>query len=164
MDRKELVYLAERAKKVLSRAELLSAGVSGATISRRVKDSEWARLLPGVYLVNSGTASFEQIILAVMKWAGDRPVVFHRETAAYLHRLVSDPPATIDIRTPPSSAMRSVERKVRVFRSRTFVESKSSPPRTSLEETAADLIRRSPTQRVALEILIRAIQQRMNVS
>lgn len=163
VDRLKLAEAARAERGVLTRAELVELGVSSATITRRVQNKEWEHLLPEVYLLSSSTPDFGQRTSATVKWTGDRPAVFHRETAGYLHGLFATPPRSIHLVAPAASGLRSIGKKIIVARTMLPIESVGSPPRTSLESTVFDLINLAPTQSAALEILIQGVQRRMNI-
>lgn len=163
MDRKSLAEISARERLVLSRDELLSVGVSTATIARRVKDGEWGRMLPSVYFISSDTPDFEQKAAAAMKWAGDRVAILRGNSAAFLHGLHSVPPPALELLVPHDSSIRSAGDRIRVTRTRRMPEPQGTPPRTSLEQTAVDLIHDAPTQSDVIDIVIKAIQKRMNI-
>lgn len=116
----------------------------------------------GVYCVFPELPDFDRRIAVVVKWAGDRPFVFCGDTAAYMHGLVLKPPEVISIAVPRNSGLRSNARCV-VNRSRYELMSVGTPPRTSLEATAVDLVGTADGNSSALNILMTAIQKRMDV-
>lgn len=164
MNKEEFAALATRENYVLSLQELASVGVTPTVISRRVRDKDWGRLLPCVYLVTRGGAAFAQKIAAVTKWRHDRTATFDRETAAYMHRLISEPPAVLTIAVPPESALRSIPDRVNVRRSGIPISSTGSPPRTTIEHTVVDLIHCAQSADDVLGLLIAGVQRRMSIT
>ncbi len=164
MDKEEFNTLAAQENYVLSIHELTSVGVTPATISRRVRDREWGRLLPTVYLVTRGTAGFTQKIAAVTKWSEGHTAMFDRETAAYMHRVISQPPDVITVAVPPESGLRSISDRVNVRRATVDLSTTGSPPRTTLEHTVVDLIHCAESADDALDLLIAGVQRRMNTT
>ncbi|MBK7821862.1 MAG: type IV toxin-antitoxin system AbiEi family antitoxin domain-containing protein [Tessaracoccus sp.] len=159
MDRQALAALARDNRGVATRAELDSVGISAGAIADRVKSGEWQRAFRGVYLLTSGVASVEQRLLSVQKWAGN-VAVFSHHTAAFLHGLRPDLPAVVEVSVPPTVGLRSTER-CRVWRPRTPITRVGSPPRTSLEQTAVDLLDGAASESAVLEILTTAFQRGM---
>lgn len=163
VDRQRLARLVRRQDGVVSLADLASVGVSKATTSRRVRDSEWQRLVPGVFLASHGQPTFEQKIVAASKWSINHRAVFHLDTAAFLHRLIKSPPRTVQLLVPFNSSLRTRSPYVQVTRTRLPIRSFSNPPRTSLVQTVADMIQAAPTEAKALEIMISAIRRRLRI-
>ncbi|MQA60093.1 MAG: hypothetical protein GEU86_01060 [Actinophytocola sp.] len=61
---------------VVSRRELLACGVPATTISHRVRTGgPWNRLLPGVYLMRSGTPTREQLLAGAVRYAGPQSMI-----------------------------------------------------------------------------------------
>lgn len=76
---------------VTTRRELLAHGVHPRTISRRVCDGgPWTRLLPGVYLMRSGTPTPMQLAEAAVRYAGAGAMITGVR-AARLHGLAQLP-------------------------------------------------------------------------
>lgn len=162
MDKRALARLAQQQHDVLSLAELRSVGMHESTAYRRAQDGQWTRLLPGVFLTSHGRPTFQQKLAAVVKWCGNHEAVFHLDTAAYLHRMVTRPPQMVQLLVPFHSAMRTVQPIVRIQRTRRPMDAVGNPPRTTLERTAADMIHASQTKQQALEVMIHAIRKRLS--
>ncbi|MEZ5086771.1 MAG: type IV toxin-antitoxin system AbiEi family antitoxin domain-containing protein [Tessaracoccus sp.] len=162
MDRLVLARLIRESRGVVTRAELNAVGISAGAITDRVGSGEWQRPFRGVYLLSAGIASTEQRLLCVQKWTGNK-AVFSHQTAAFLHGLRNDLPSVLDVSVPPSVGLRSTDR-CKVWRPRIPISRTGSPPRTSLEQTVIDLVQGAPTESAVLEILTKAVQQRMSVS
>lgn len=161
MDRKAFSAWSREHRSVVTRAELIDAGVSPGTIANRVDNGEWQRPFRGVLVLSSEPPSVEQRLLCVQKWAAGR-AVFSRETAAFLHGLRRDLPPVLDVSAPLAVGLRSTVRCT-VRRTRVPLTRVGDPPRTSLEQTVVDLIDDAPDQSAALETLIKAIQLGMSV-
>lgn len=57
--------------RVVTRTELIEAGVSGSTVSRRMApDGPWQRLLPGVTLLHRGTPTGRERMVGALLYAG----------------------------------------------------------------------------------------------
>lgn len=67
---------------VITRSEALAAGITAQGIYRRTRSGEWARLLPGIYVVGLGHDPWRQSLSALTKWSGG--VASHRSAAALL--------------------------------------------------------------------------------
>jgi hypothetical protein len=75
---------AARQHGVISRSQLLAAGVGDDAIWRRVSSGLWTQLFPGVYAVPGAPASWKQDLMAACLWAGDGAAASHRAAAALL--------------------------------------------------------------------------------
>lgn len=72
---------------VISRRELLSNGVPARTITGRARNGgPWTRLLPGVYLMRSGTPTRLQLADGALRYAG-RDAMITGLVAAHMHGL-----------------------------------------------------------------------------
>lgn len=160
MERARFAAWAAAVDGVATRAELLAAGASSTTIANRVRDGEWQRPFPAVFLLFPGTPSWEQRLACVQKWAGSQAVFSHR-TAAYLHGLRSHAPEVLDITVPQASGLRSTARCT-IHRPLVTATRTGSPSRTSLGQTVVDLVGHAHSEAEALDLLINAIQKRMN--
>jgi hypothetical protein len=69
--RAEIAELAERQQQIITRAQLLAAGYDDMTIYRRTRSARWQRVLPGVYVLTTGTLSEEQRRLSAALYAGE---------------------------------------------------------------------------------------------
>ena len=81
-----LAELASRQHGVVTRRELLAAGMQPGQIQRRVRSGALTRVHPGVYRVGHAAPSMEATYLAAVKACGDRSLLAGR-AAARLHRL-----------------------------------------------------------------------------
>ena len=61
---------------VITRAEAASCGVTPRMLERRIgPDGPWQRLLPGVYLTQTGVPSRDQQLMAALCYAGDGAII-----------------------------------------------------------------------------------------
>jgi hypothetical protein len=75
-DEAALSNLVKRQEQVISRSQALACGMTVAVFRRRIKPGgPWQRLLPGVYLTVTGTATRDQRETAALLYAGDRSVI-----------------------------------------------------------------------------------------
>src|SRR5215475_6796795 len=76
VDDRELAWLLHSQRGVLTRAQVLSCGITANTIEHRIRSSgPWQRLLPGVYLTVTGQPSLEQRETAALLYAGPDAVI-----------------------------------------------------------------------------------------
>ncbi|HLI56496.1 MAG TPA: type IV toxin-antitoxin system AbiEi family antitoxin domain-containing protein [Actinomycetota bacterium] len=66
----------------IGRDQAVAEGLSAAAIKYRVRSGEWRRALPGIYVVSSAPASWNQRLKAAELWAGKDAAVSHRAAAA----------------------------------------------------------------------------------
>jgi hypothetical protein len=69
---KSLGPLLDRQHNVVSRGQLLAAGVDDGTTYRKVRTGHWQRLLPGIFLVAPGSPGTEQRRVAAALFAGEQ--------------------------------------------------------------------------------------------
>jgi hypothetical protein len=85
--------LATRQHGVVTRVELLGAGLSGSAIDRRIREGLLLREYPGVYRLGHRAPSIEATYTAAVKACGDGSLLAGR-AAAYLYGLIrGNPPA-----------------------------------------------------------------------
>ncbi|SDS80119.1 type IV toxin-antitoxin system AbiEi family antitoxin domain-containing protein [Microlunatus soli] len=136
----EVRRLAELQDGVLTREQALGLGVSRHVLQRLVTQGRWQRPLPGVLLTHDQAASWN-----ANAWAG----VLHAGAgarlggyaAAYLGKLVDDPPAKITVLLPHDRGRASCP-PWQFVRERSGVRqpgSIGSLPRTTIDDTVLDL-------------------------
>lgn len=81
---------------VYTRAQLLDSGMSGSSISRRVRSGHLVRLLPGVY--SEPDPSYFDVCVAVTLWRPD--AVLSHISAGWLWDFVEDPPSVVHATVP----------------------------------------------------------------
>ena len=84
----------------MTRAQLRAAGVSAATVRRRLVGGRWTEPLPGVLDLGTHEPTWHQRAQRLLLAAGPRSWVSH-ESAAYLHRFLDvAEPSHIDVLVP----------------------------------------------------------------
>src|SRR5258706_6795069 len=58
-------------QQVAARAQLLAAGLTDSTICRRIRNGDWQRAAPGVYVLAATPLSTEQRRIVAVLYAGD---------------------------------------------------------------------------------------------
>jgi len=112
----ELEELLRRQAGMISRAQLLSCGLSARTIARRVSSGGWRAVFPGVYLVAGHRYGDEARVWAAWLWGGPTSVV-SGPTAAWCYGMLAEPgpvlhlavPRTLHRRPRPGLALHRVE-------------------------------------------------------
>jgi predicted transcriptional regulator of viral defense system len=141
----QIAQLARGQAGVISRQQLLDAGLSAQLIIRRISRGRWQQLYWGVYATFSGSPPREAWLWAAVLRAGEGAVLSH-QTAAELHGL-SDSWADAIYVTIPST--RRVAARGLIIRISGHVDQAKqpnrNPPRTSVEETVLDLAQVSPS-------------------
>jgi hypothetical protein len=93
---------------VISRAQALACGVSPKAVHLRVAPGgRWQRVLPGVYVAQTGTVTQDQRQMAALLYAGPKSMITG-VTAVRLHHLRSAGPDAIDVLIPSSYRRQSV--------------------------------------------------------
>src|SRR4051794_29528691 len=94
----ELARLAGRQHGIVTRPELLAAGVSAAGIQRRIRKGTLHPEYPGVYRVGHKAPSVEPRYMAAVKACGEGAVLSGR-AAAHLFSLINGPPPPPEVTT-----------------------------------------------------------------
>lgn len=84
---------------LLTRAQLLAAGVPAARIDERVRTRAWTPVLPRTYLLRPGAEADELRVRAAVLWAGADAVLTGLAAAWWL-RMVAAAPATVRVAAP----------------------------------------------------------------
>ncbi|MEA2468162.1 MAG: hypothetical protein QOJ57_2288 [Thermoleophilaceae bacterium] len=105
-----MARIASRAHGVVTRAEMLRAGITAIEIRRRVKKGLLIRLHPGVYRVGHAAPSVEATFIAAVKACGEEAVLSGR-AAGYLWGLMKGKP-------PPPEVTAPTERRVEGIKTR----------------------------------------------
>jgi len=106
---------------VVTREQALRCGMPPTTLARRVAPGgRWQRLLPGVYLAVTGTATQDQREIAALLYAGPRSLITG-SAAVRRHRLHSAGPDAVDVLIPWATRRQSTG-FVRVHRTRLMPE------------------------------------------
>lgn len=133
--------IAEQAD-VVSRQQVLRAGVSASTIAHKVRHRWWQQLHPGVYGTFTGIVTWEARLWAAVLYAGPGALLSH-ETAAELLGLSDHRCAVIHVTVPASRRVRP-PRGVAIHRSAfdypRWRPQRGVPPHTFYPETIIDLV------------------------
>lgn len=140
-----LARIARRAHGVVTRDEMLRAGVSAIEIKRRARKGLLIRQYPGVYRVGHAAASVEASYMAAVKACGEGAVLSGR-AAAYLLGLLRGPAPPPEVSTPKDRYVKGL-RVRRVRRQATKVR---GIPVTSVPETLVDLAAELSADELAL--------------
>lgn len=135
--------LVARQAGVVSLAQAVAAGMSPATVHRRVRQGRWSRLHPGVLLVGGHRRSDEARVRAVWLWGGPYGVITG-PAAAFWHGMLDRVPAVVDLTVPAASSPRPL-RGVRLRRRDLFTSDVqerdgirvAAPPFAALETAVA---------------------------
>jgi very-short-patch-repair endonuclease len=101
-----LGQLLARQAGVLTLAQAGSCGLSAATVHRRVRDGEWTRLYPRVFLVGGHRLSDEARVRAAWLWAGGEPAAITGPAAAFWHGMLERAPAMVEVTVPRRTHLR----------------------------------------------------------
>jgi len=147
---------------VITRRQALLCGMPHSTLDRQIaQGGPWQRLLPGVYLAVTGTATRDQREIAALLYAGPRSLITG-SAAVRRHRLSSPGPDVVDVLIPANSRKQSVG-FVRVHRTRRIPERRyvsgkirfTKPPR-AVADAARSMTRFDDVRHVVCA----AVQQR----
>ena len=127
---------------VVSRQQLLRAGLSRATVSARVKRGVWRPLHPGVYGTFGGEIGWKARLWAAVLYAGPGALLSH-ETAAEVLCLSDSRNPVIQVTVPASRRVRPRD-GIRIHRSVVdyprWPPQRGVPPHTFYAETVIDLV------------------------
>jgi predicted transcriptional regulator of viral defense system len=135
-DTKGIAELATRQHGVISRKQLLGAGVVESTVDRWLAGRRLHRIHPGVYALGHSALSLDGRLFAALLYGGDQAVLSHT-TAAWAWSLIDAEPMRIHLTVP---GRRSSLPDVRVHRARWIpVGECRGFPVTSVARTLVDL-------------------------
>jgi very-short-patch-repair endonuclease len=97
--------LVARQAGVVTLAQAVAAGMSPATVQRRVRQGRWIRLHPGISLVGGHRRTDEARIRAAWLWGGPYSVITG-PAAAYWHHMLDHAPATVELSVPAHTSPR----------------------------------------------------------
>jgi hypothetical protein len=129
-----LAALGARAKGVVTRRELVKAGVSDTEIRKRVRKGALITQFPGVYRVGHAAPSLEASYMAAVKACGDDAGLSGRAAAFHLG-LVRDPPPLPEVTAPTERRVKGIRTK----RAKRKLIKVRGIPVTSVPETLVDL-------------------------
>jgi very-short-patch-repair endonuclease len=90
---------------VVTLAQAVAAGMSPATVQRRVRQGRWSRLHPGIYLVGGHRHTDEARIRAAWLWGGPYSVITG-PAAAYWHHMLDHAPSAVELSVPSRTSPR----------------------------------------------------------
>ncbi len=155
-----LLALAEAQSGVVTLGQAADLGV-GTWAARRLAGEQWQRMAPGVFYLGLGAPPWDAQAWAGVLIGGQRARIAGA-SAAYLHRLASEAPSTVEVLVP-------LDRQVRDRWPWTFrrerpgvrdARSPGAPARTTVEDTVLDLVDRATTAGEVQGLVAHAIQQR----
>lgn len=157
----EIAELASWQAGVISRQQLLEAGLNAQLIIRRIERGRWQPLYRGVYATFSGPLGRDTWLWAAVLRAGDGAVLSH-QTAAELHGLIDSPAEAIYLSVPSTRRITTPGLVIRMSgRVEAARQPNREPPRTSIEETVLDLAQLSRTFDDACGWITRACGRRL---
>jgi very-short-patch-repair endonuclease len=135
---------------LITREQALGAGLSRHALSRKLAEGSWSAVRRGVYRSCSVPETWHQRALATCLGRGAALAVSH-QTAAYLHELLREPPARLDVVARYGTSAIGTAQLARVHRGELapahFVVV-AGIPTTSVARTLADLAAGSSTKRL----------------
>jgi hypothetical protein len=125
---------------VVSRGQILEAGLSRAAIAARLDRGSWQRMFPGVYAAFSGEPARAAVLWAAVLHAGPGAMLSH-QTAAELDHLSDASSSRIHLTIPGCRRVRGRPELSIHYSARAAlaVHPVRNPPRTRMEETVLDL-------------------------
>ena len=158
----KLRALCEEQSGVVSRSQILEAGLTKDIIYTRLGRGSWRQLYPGVYAAFSGEPNRLGVLWAAVLYAGQGAMLSH-QTAAELWGLADEPSSLIHVTIPGN---RRVTKKPGIVlhlsgRASQAIHPSGLPPRTRLEETVIDLCDTARDLDTAVGWLTRAIGRRL---
>jgi hypothetical protein len=158
----ELHALCEEQGGVISRNQILEAGLTKDIIYTRLRRGSWRQLYPGVYAAFSGKPDRLAVLWAAILDAGEGAMLSH-QTAAELWGLADEPSSLIHVTIPDNR--RVTKKPGTTFhlssRASQTVHPSRLPPITRLEETVIDLCNTTRDLDTAVGWLTRAIGRRL---
>jgi hypothetical protein len=130
-----IAAIASRAHGVVTRAELLEAGIASTGIERRVRKGLLIPRYPGVYRVGHTAPSIEAYFIAAVKACG-REAMLSGRAAAYLWGLLKGAPPPPEVTAPTERRVKGVATR----RSRSLQRTQfRGIPITTVAQTLVDL-------------------------
>jgi hypothetical protein len=158
----ELSELAADQSGVLSRGQILDAGLSAALVNSRLNRGSWRRIYPGVYSTSSAHPTRTASLWAAVLYSGPGAALSH-QTAAELWKLADEPSSLIHVTIPVG---RRVRKRPGIMlhlsvRASAAVHPSRNPPQTRLEDTVIDLWQTARSLDTAVGWLTSAIGRRL---
>ncbi|MEA2439321.1 MAG: hypothetical protein QOH76_745 [Thermoleophilaceae bacterium] len=134
----KLAWFGRRAHGVVTRRELLAAGVTVIEIRRRVQKGVLIRQYPGVYRVGHAAPSTDASFIAAVKACGEGAVLSGKP-AGYLLGLIKGQAPAPDVTTPTERRVKGIRtRRTRRLDPRDVIKVRGIPV-TSVPRTLVDL-------------------------
>lgn len=148
-------------ERVISRKQLLAAGVSYKYAVMRLHSGRWQPGFPGTYVTHNGDVSYLARVWSALLYAGEGAMVSH-ETAAFLHELVDRAPPDVHVTVPSTRRVDDQPGLVVHLSSRAPEQEQflSIPPRTTVEETVLDIAAKKKRAEHVVGVLTNACQRR----
>ncbi|MFL5318399.1 MAG: hypothetical protein ACJ790_01990 [Myxococcaceae bacterium] len=109
-----LHVLAAKQHGVVSREQVMRAGVSAWMIRARLSSGSWKELFPAAYVLGGAPPTWQQTATAALIWAGPDAALSHR-SSAFVQGWLDRSPSRLEITIPKSRNLRS--ESVKVYRS-----------------------------------------------
>ena len=120
-DTERLRHILQAQRQVITRTQALLCGMPHSTVDRyAAHGGRWQRLLPGVYLAVTGTATQDQREMAALLYAGRRSLLTG-SAAMRRHRLRPAGPDVVDVLIPWERCRQSTG-FVRIYRTKRMPE------------------------------------------
>lgn len=152
-----LMGVAARRGGLVTIGEITAHGFSRTWASARVKSEAWQRLHTGIYATFPSEPTWEQRARAALLLAGRQAALSHL-AAAFLHRMVRDPPATIHVTVPHRFVVVAGDDVV-IHRTRRSFAMVGDPHRTTLLDTVLDLAHTATSDADLVDYLTAGIRQ-----
>ncbi|HEX6444972.1 MAG TPA: type IV toxin-antitoxin system AbiEi family antitoxin domain-containing protein [Streptosporangiales bacterium] len=156
-----LTALAADQAGLLSRSQLLRAGVTVGQIRARISAGRWRRVHPGVVATFTGDLPRRAVLWTALLYAGEGATLSHR-TAAEVHGIVDGIDETVHVTMPVERRVRP-RRGVRIQYAHRLARTRAAgrqPPIVNVDDTVLDLVDRSARPREAIDWVTRACQRR----
>ena len=150
---------------VIARRQLLAAGLTPAGARTQLDAGRWRPLLPGIYLTHTGPADERARIWAGVLYCGPGAMA-GAGTALWLAAAIDESPSLVSIVVP---AHRRVTRQpgLRIRYSRLLPQEahpSACPPRLRLEAAVLDVVDRTTSAQVVLDLVMRVTQRRLTTA
>jgi hypothetical protein len=146
---------------VFTRAQARTHGIDDDRLDRRVRTGRWQRIHPRVFATFTGPLPHAARLWAAVLYASPGAVLC-LESAANEWKLVDRQPAAVHVMIDRSAPLRAVA-GVKVHRTlvlgRGDVHMSQRPPRTTVERTVVDLVRRTSTADDVAALVAAAVQR-----
>ena len=159
---------AELQEGIVSRGQLLAAGLTPAQARTNIDNGRWRPLLPGVYATFTGPVSPLARTWSAVLYAGQGAIASHR-TALWLASVLDEPTDPVHVSIPASRRVLP-QPNVRIHLSRALddphqriVHPSSIPPRSRLEVALLDQCERETANQVT-HLVLSAIQRRLTTA